>query len=139
MADKEPPRTPWRYRSKTPLLPVEKKLSRSELLMLAAMREPAQVKKVRKICEELQRDHDNEQRLVDAADLEETGGSVCAGTRDHESANEENADMEEDIDHGRNDNATYTQYERVNTANTGVSIPTSGLSCGDCRLDGTMS
>jgi len=137
MADQEQPRTPLRHYRNTPLH-IDEKLSHHELCMLAAMRDPVQVGKARKICEELQREDNDEQKLLEAEDREDAGGSARAGIRDNGSFNEEDADIEEDVDRGRNANTSYTESERINTANTGVGIFTSGLSCGDCGLNGTM-
>jgi hypothetical protein len=89
MADKEPPR-PSRFTGMNAPPPVKTKLTRVTLGMIELMKDPAAVEEIRKAAEEVWRDYENEQKLLEAADQEKAGSSARAGTRDHQKASEDN-------------------------------------------------
>jgi hypothetical protein len=137
MADQEPSRPPPRASRNTPP-PVNTKLSRTAMRILAAMDDPVQVEKSRKTLEECRRDYDNEQKLLEDADREKAEGSARAVSRNDEAASKAKEvviDKEEDIDHGRNDEPTET--ERTNTA-TAPTTDVITYQCMECFLDDTV-
>jgi hypothetical protein len=108
--------------------------------MIEAMKDPAFVKRNG----ELQRNFDNEQKLLEAADREKASSSARAGTRDHLTTSEENKketivkkEEDNDVGHGRNE-STEAQGLRIEPGSA-FDLDVGILRCMDCRFDKTVS